>query len=486
MSFTLFGLEFHWYGLIIGLAALLGLNIAEVYAKKIRLSGKCFWIPVLVALGLSLVGARAWHVMTDWHLYEDNLTATVAIWQGGLGVMGGMVFGLLGLWSASFLVRTWFGCRHNFWVYADLAALSLPFAQALGRFANYVNQELYGLPANLPWAIFIEPAARVTGFEDFAYFHPLFLYESIAMLVLGVFLWMIHSGRLGLGSKRASIFKKVGSSFYLKMYLVGYGLTRFGLEFLRLQSAPLPGGLADLGLSFNQTIAGLVAVLAGLWLLNDLGFWQKLRRLNAVKLWWFFALLVLSLVVVFVSLLTAKPTKLAESTVPTTSTESTTPTESRAWSELFDERDDGRLVELVFTREVIHGESYGEDGGGGEESWQQRLTVEIARSPAALSQGLSGREQLGSDGLLFILNQSSRPTFWMKDMRFDLDFVWLDQGRVVGLTTNISAPPPSTADYELELYHPPSPVDAVLELMAGDVERLGIGVGDKVNRLVAK
>lgn len=104
------------------------------------------------------------------------------------------------------------------------------------------------------------------------------------------------------------------------------------------------------------------------------------------------------------------------------------------------------------------------------------LQVEIAKTPEALTKGLGGRDAIGSDGMLFILPTRQVPHFWMKDMHFDLDFVWIDGGKVVALTPRVSAQR-GESDQLLKVYSPGLSATHVLELNSGEIEKLGIKIG---------
>lgn len=108
------------------------------------------------------------------------------------------------------------------------------------------------------------------------------------------------------------------------------------------------------------------------------------------------------------------------------------------------------------------------------------LRVEVVNSNNSIIQGLSGRPEIGSDGMLFIFKQIYTPTFWMKEMRFDLDFVWIRNNVVVDLTTRVPAPQPGTPLIFLDRYSPQKAVNMVLEIPAGTVEKLQFKIGDKV------
>lgn len=110
------------------------------------------------------------------------------------------------------------------------------------------------------------------------------------------------------------------------------------------------------------------------------------------------------------------------------------------------------------------------------------LQVEVVRSPTAIEKGLGERDTLGSDGMLFVLGQKRVATFWMKGMRFALDFVWIDGNKIVEITPNV-LPQPGVTDAQLTLYSSKVPVTHVLELNAGEVKKRGIRVGDAVELL---
>ena len=107
------------------------------------------------------------------------------------------------------------------------------------------------------------------------------------------------------------------------------------------------------------------------------------------------------------------------------------------------------------------------------------LHVEVARGSAALSKGLGDRDAIGSDGMLFVLPMRDIPHFWMKDMRFGLDFVWIDQGKVIAVLPNIKSAQ-GVPDSQLEIYTPGMPTTHVLELPMGDISKRGIHIGDSV------
>lgn len=234
--FSFFGLTFHLYGLIVGAAIAVGLTLVEKKAQAVHLSEKTFWSLVLWMLGGGFLGARLWHVVTDFHLYQSQLVDTVKVWNGGLSILGGVVGGIFGLWL-------WQKRNPNivsFGEVLDLAIFGLPIGQAIGRWGNYVNQELYGLPTNLPWAITIDPEFRASGFEAYANFHPLFAYEMMATGLFGIWVWWYQS--------KAQF--KIGSGFYFWLYITYYSFVRFWLDVIRIEKTLIPG----LPIGINQVV----------------------------------------------------------------------------------------------------------------------------------------------------------------------------------------------------------------------------------------
>lgn len=104
----------------------------------------------------------------------------------------------------------------------------------------------------------------------------------------------------------------------------------------------------------------------------------------------------------------------------------------------------------------------------------QKLTVEVVKTPASLEQGLSGRDKLDSDGMLFVLPERSVPKFWMKEMKFDLDLIWIKDQKIVGVITQVPHPNSQAALFELPIYSPREPIDLVLETPVGKVKNFSL------------
>lgn len=254
-------LYLRFYGLILMLGAMAGTALAAREARRRRINEALVWDGLIWALVGGIVGARLYHVLTPSpSLVATGLTTAayfadpikiLEIWNGGLGIPGAIVGGLLGLWL--------YTRRHRVPLagLVDVAAPGLSLGQAIGRWGNFFNQELYGRPTNLPWAIYIAPEHRVPGYTQFAYFHPTFLYESLLnLLVCGLLLWI---------PRRWPERLRPGDEFLL--YLILYSSVRFGMELLRLDSS----GWFDINV--NQSLAVIVGLAAGLTLA-----WRQRRR----------------------------------------------------------------------------------------------------------------------------------------------------------------------------------------------------------------
>jgi prolipoprotein diacylglyceryl transferase len=203
---------------------------------------------VVVAVVAGIIGARLYHVITDYQRFEGHWSRAFEVWKGGLGIWGGVLAGSLAVLGYA----RW--KRYDGIGLLDALAPAIPLAQAIGRFGNWFNQELFGEPTRLPWALEIDRAHRPKGYLQYSTFHPTFLYEALynVVIVVGVLLWVEHRYRL-----------KRGQSFAL--YVVLYTFGRFWLENLRIDDAHL-----ILGLRVNAWVS-LVVFLIGIGCFVGLG-----------------------------------------------------------------------------------------------------------------------------------------------------------------------------------------------------------------------
>ena len=224
----------HLYGLIIAMAIFLGWFLAKkrahFYKQSLRSSSSqgltaglkipqtIFDDPVLlIPLVLAIIGARIYHVLDFWEYYASNPSQIIAIWNGGLGIWGALGGVFLGFWIISKVKKI------DLASILDSASPSLLLGQALGRIGNFINQEGFGPPTNLPWGIYIGPENRPFQFVNSTRFHPTFFYEAILDFIFFLILLFL--------SQRLKI---KGQMFAL--YLIFYSIARFIAEFWRIDT----------------------------------------------------------------------------------------------------------------------------------------------------------------------------------------------------------------------------------------------------------
>ncbi len=250
-GFALGPLYIRFYGIILMLGAVAGGFLATVEVKRRNQDPEMVWDLLVYLIIGGVIGARIWHIFTPppssiaegitTQYYLTHPLDALAIWKGGLGIPGAIIGGLIAM-----LIYARAHKEISFVEWTDIAAPSLALGQAIGRWGNFFNQELYGAPTNLPWKIYIDPNHRLPGFAGISYYHPLFAYESLLDVANMLFLlWILrqYAGRL----KKGDVFN---------VYLIIYPVIRFGLDFLRLDASRI------LNVDINQTISGIVAVLA--------------------------------------------------------------------------------------------------------------------------------------------------------------------------------------------------------------------------------
>jgi phosphatidylglycerol:prolipoprotein diacylglycerol transferase len=232
-----------YYGIILVTGAFVAGYLASLEAGRRGHNPDLVWDGLIWVLIAGIVGARLWHIFTPPpSMVEQGFTTAyylthplnaIDIRNGGLGLPGAVGGGLFGMYLYMRHMRL------NFVEWTDIVAPAIPLGQAIGRWGNYVNQELYGGPTGLPWGITIDafPGQR---------YHPAFLYESIGNLL--ICLAILYIGR------RYKDWLKTGDLFLF--YLVFYPILRFLLEFIRLDSSQI------LGVNANQTVMAILAVVS--------------------------------------------------------------------------------------------------------------------------------------------------------------------------------------------------------------------------------
>lgn len=263
LPFALFGqtsLPIYWYGILIVVGAIAGAFLAAHEAKRKGMDPDHVWNALLFGLLFGVLGARLYHVLSDVaqgdpngyfaNDFGTNLVNVLNPRSGGLGIFGAVIGGLFGLWLYTRFAKV------NFWDLVDVSVPGLTLAQAIGRWGNFMNQELYGYPTDLPWGIPIASAHRLPQFAslpDTARFHPTFLYESIGMLIVtGLLLYI--SRRWAASLKRGDM---------LLLYGIFYPLVRFFTEMQR----PDAWLLAGTGIPTAQVISVVTFVICAIWFL---------------------------------------------------------------------------------------------------------------------------------------------------------------------------------------------------------------------------
>lgn len=242
---TIGPISIHWYGLAIVIGIILAILITLYIAKLYNIKRDLVFDLAFYLLIFGIIGARLYDVLLFLPYYINSPISVFKIWEGGMAIHGGIIAGILTIY--------FFAKKHNlsFWKLSSLITPGIALGQAIGRWGNYFNQELFGLPSSLPWSIPIDIANRPINYIQNIYFHPTFLYESLGNLLIAIILILIIY----------YIFKKGklnNKSFIIitALYMVLYSILRFSLEYIRLDKAPY-----FLGLRWPQVISIIIIII---------------------------------------------------------------------------------------------------------------------------------------------------------------------------------------------------------------------------------
>jgi prolipoprotein diacylglyceryl transferase len=237
-------LPLHAYGLMLALGVVAATIVAERRYAGYGGDPKDVADIAVVVVIAGVVGARLYHLFTGYDWDANGIAGTIQIWEGGLSIWGAVIGGLL---AVVVLARR----RHlDALVLMDAIAPGLVLAQAIGRWGNYFNQELFGRPTTLPWALEISPEHRPPGYGQYETFHPTFLYESLwCLAVFGLLVWM---------SRRFPLRKGQVMAAYVALYTFG----RIWFEALRIDDAS-----RVFGLRFNLLLSVALCIFGGAWFL---------------------------------------------------------------------------------------------------------------------------------------------------------------------------------------------------------------------------
>ena len=238
-SLSIGPLELRAYGLMIALGALTAVAWSRRRHAARGGDPEDMSTIALWAVPAGLVGSRLYHVATDWRSFQGRWEDVPALWQGGLGIPGGLMAGVtVGVLVARRRGLSMAGAM-------DVMVPTIPVAQAIGRWGNWFNQEVFGRPTDLPWALEIDAAHRPSGYSEAVTFHPTFLYEGLWNVVLAIFLVRIE---------RRGVLRP---GYLVGLWVFGYGLGRLWVEALRVDQASL-----IVGVRVNTWMA-LVAIAVG-------------------------------------------------------------------------------------------------------------------------------------------------------------------------------------------------------------------------------
>ena len=177
VAITLFGLSIRWYALFVLGGIVAAIAVVRWLARRRGMDADFVLDFAPIGVLLAIIGARAYYLLLRWEYYGAHLDEAINVRLGGLTIHGGLVVGTLAL--------AWYCQRRGerFFAWADLLVVAALVGQVLGRWGNWANQEAFGGPTDLPWAVTIEPARRPAAYADQATFHPTFLYEGLLNLV---------------------------------------------------------------------------------------------------------------------------------------------------------------------------------------------------------------------------------------------------------------------------------------------------------------
>ncbi len=220
IAFSIGPFHVYWYGMILALAVVAAIVSGIFQARLRKQSPEKILDIALFGVPIAIICARGHYIMTNWVLYAEQPGEMVSLWHGGVSFTGA-AFGLL---LTIVLYSKWKNL--NLWCWADILTPGLALAQAVGSLANFINQEGFGAPSNLAWSIYIDFNCRPAGYEQFDFFQPLFLYESLSSLVFFLLATALAFYQVKSGKGRTGILFLV--------YFIFLASIRFILESLEL------------------------------------------------------------------------------------------------------------------------------------------------------------------------------------------------------------------------------------------------------------
>jgi len=254
--FISFGpISIYWYGLFIVLGIIAALAVSFYLAKYYKISNNTiFDLSFWLIIG-GIIGSRIYDIFLELPYYTSHPIQALKIWQGGLAIHGAIIAGLIIIY---FFTRR---NKLNFWQLVSLFAPGLALAQASGRWGNYFNQELFGLPTAKPWGIPIDLLNRPLEYLTNQYFQPTFLYESLGCLLIFIILFSLNIYFIRKGGLTNRIY-----IWLVALYMILYSILRFLLEFVRIDFTPYL-----FSLRWPQIISLIIIIFSILIIANDYG-----------------------------------------------------------------------------------------------------------------------------------------------------------------------------------------------------------------------
>lgn len=254
---SFWGIDIYWYGFLILMGVVLGFLVSKYLAKKYNFPQEnlfdiYFWLIIL-----GILGARLYEILlVEPGFYFSHPIEMLKIWQGGLAIHGSIIVGIIVIWFFSRKIAKYYNknIKRTFWQLTSILAPAVILGQAIGRWGNYFNQELFGIPTKLSWGIPIELANRPIEFVSHKFFHPTFLYESLGNLIIFIILISMHAYIIT--KRKTQTFNFIVISLG---YIILYSILRFFLEFIRIDTA-----LSVFSLRWPQIIS-LILIVASMW-----------------------------------------------------------------------------------------------------------------------------------------------------------------------------------------------------------------------------
>lgn len=229
----------HWYGIIIAVASIIGLLISARVAKQQGENPDRIFDLATYLMVIGVISARLYYVIFNWQYYSQHVADIFKIWQGGLSIHGALIGGFITLIVYSRINKL------SLLKYADFLSYGLIMSQAIGRWGNFFNSEAFGAPTDSPIKLYIPPESRPAGYQEYEFFHPTFLYESIWNFLIFLLLYFVLRKKL-----------KCYYGSILFSYLILYSLGRFIIEGIRIDSI-----YSVLGMPLAQFISLMLAII---------------------------------------------------------------------------------------------------------------------------------------------------------------------------------------------------------------------------------